>query len=294
MKVRAMTMRPLALLLLFPFLLGWAAVARSAEWHEIPLRFYGTRPAVEVWVNQHGPFLFLIDTGAAGPPARADEALVRRLSIAQGGTAQTSDAGGASRSVDRITLADVELGGIAFHGVEALSRDYGAQSYLPKIDGILGINFFRDWLIAIDFSRGTLVLEKGQLPKADGRTILAYELIEGNPYIPARIGNRPVKLLLDTGNIRALDLPSDWIKTFRLASFPRLAGNAAGVSGTSAIREVRLADTLVIGMYRFEQPAVTFADDFAEANVGSTLLQEFTVTLDQRNQRVRLVRNRRY
>jgi hypothetical protein len=280
-------------LFVLPLLVGWATVARSAERHELPLRFYGTRPAVEVRVNGQGPFLFLVDTGAAGPAARADASLVRRLSIRSKGTTQAADASGAATtSIDEVTLASVEIGGVTVRDVEALSRDYGTQTYLPKMDGILGINFFRDWLLTIDYSRRRLTIEKGELPRPDGRSVLSYELIEGNLYIPARIGKQPMKLLVDTGNIRALDLPSGWLRPFRLASFPRLAGNSTGASGTTPIREVRLADTLVIGMHVFAKPEITFSDDFGEANVGSSLLQNFIITLDQRNQRVRLVRSR--
>lgn len=281
------------LILLLQLLIGGATAARSAEVHEVPLRFYGTRPAVEVRVNGQGPFLFLVDTGAGGPPARADASLVQRLSIARLGRTESADAGGSAAAIDQVRLQTVEIAGLTFTGVDALSRDYGAQSYLPKIDGILGLEFFREWLLTIDYGRGSLRLEKGELAKVDGASILALELIDGNPYVAARIGKLPIKLLLDTGNIRALDLPSSSLRTLRLASFPRHAGNSSSVSGTVPLREVQLADALVIGELVFPKPEVTFADDFKEANLGSTLLQDTVVTVDLRNRRVSLVRSRR-
>lgn len=290
MEAKALTKQSWGLVLLFQMLIGWAAPAMSGERHEVPLRFYGTRPAVELLVNGKGPFLFLVDTGAGGPSARADMSLVKQLSITQEGRSETADAGGAAATVDLVSLDTVRVAGVTFPRVPALSRDYGTQSYLPKIDGILGLNFFKDWLLTIDYPRAKLIIEKGELPKADGRSVLAYELIDGNAYIPAMIGKKPMKLLLDTGNIRALDLPSAWLQPLRLVSFPRLAGNSTSVSGTTAIREVKLADPLIIGMYKLPKPSVTFSDDFEEANIGSSILQEFAVTLDQRNRRVRLVR----
>lgn len=255
----------------------------------LPMLYFGTRPAVEVRVNGQGPFLFLIDTGASGPPARADAGLVRRLGLRPAGRAESSDAGGSSVQIDRVMLARLELGSLVAGNVEALSRDYNSATYLPRIEGILGLNFFSDVLLTLDFAHSQVRVARGALPPADGRTILDYALVDGNPAITVRIGAHPRQVLLDTGNIRALDLPSEWLRSMPLASFPRLAGNSISISGTAGLREVALAEPLTIGQYRFERPLVTFADEYREANLGSAILRSFVVTIDQRNHRVRLV-----
>lgn len=269
-------------------LIGAAPPARPAG-EILPMLYYGTRPAVEVRVDGQGPFLFLIDTGAAGAPARADASLVRRLGLRPSGTEQASDAGGAAVSIDRITLDSVEMGAIHARQVEAYTRDYNSASYLPRIDGILGLAFFRDVLLTLDYPRSQVRIGRGALPPADGLTVLDYELVEGNPAIMIRIGARPFRVLLDSGNIRALDMPSEWLRSLPLAGFPRLAGSSSSVSGTIGLREVALAEPLIIGRYRFANPRVTFADEYQEGNLGSTVLRAFTVTIDQRNRRVRLI-----
>ena len=284
------TLIRLALSCLFVAALGGASQSKNAQ--TFPLSFYGTRPAIEVRVNGHGPFLFLVDTGAGGPYARADASLVARLSLPTEGEEETSDGGGATRSIKRVTLQSVEVGNFSAKNVAALSRDYGSPTWLTKIDGILGPHFFRDHLLTISFARGYLRIEDGELPPADGANIMDYELREGNIWIPMSIAGRAVTAVLDTGNIRALDVPSAALKSLRLASFPRPAGNSSGASGTTAIREVRLAGPLRIGKHVFPAQDVTFADDFQEVNVGSTLLQDFEVTIDQKNRRLRLVRIR--
>jgi hypothetical protein len=255
----------------------------------LPMRFYGTRPAVDVRVNGQGPFLFLIDTGASGA-ARADVTLVQRLRLRSGGTTQTSDAGGASANIDRVVLDRVEVGGMRTDGVQAYSRSYNSASYLPRIDGILGFDFFRDVLLTLDYPHAQVRMTRGALPPADGRTVLDYQLVEGQPAISVRIGSRSIQVLLDTGNIRALDLPSDSLRTLPMSSYPRIVGNSSSVSGTVTLREVTLAEPLIIGQYRFENPQVTFADEFHEGNLGSTILRNFTVTIDQRNRRIQLLR----
>jgi hypothetical protein len=267
------------------------AQAQSVPRQDVPMAFWGTRPTVEVMVNGKGPFVFLIDTGGAGPPVRADASLVKTLGIPLEGKAETSDSGLAAKPIDQVTLASVTLGGWTQRGLAGLTRDYNSSAnYLPHIDGILGINFFNDVLLTLDFPGARVRVASGTLPPADGKTILDYELIEGNAYIPVMIGGRAVKAELDTGNIRAVDLPAAWLKTMRMASFPRRAGNSSSVSGTNELREVMLAEPIVIGRYRVERPQITFTDDFAEANIGSSLWRDFVITIDQKNRRVRIVR----
>jgi hypothetical protein len=271
-------------------LLASFAVAAGAKSMTVPLRFYGTRPAVDVSVNGQGPFLFLVDTGAGGPPARAADSLVKRLGLAKVGRTASSDGGGAAVDIDQVTLPAVTVGGWEVGGVAALARDYGSTPYLPKLDGILGPAFFKGRLLTIDYARGTLTVADGELPPPNGRTILNYELFEGNMWIPVSIGGQSVKAVLDTGNIRALDMPAEAVKPLRMASFPRLAGNSAGISGSSEIREVTLAAPLRIGGHVIQRPAATFSEDFHEWNIGSALLQDFVIMIDQKNRRVRLVR----
>lgn len=47
---------------------------------EVPMKYRGSMPAVEVFVNGKGPFLFAIDTGGQGQ-ARADVSLVGTLGL---------------------------------------------------------------------------------------------------------------------------------------------------------------------------------------------------------------------
>jgi len=277
--------------LLFATLLAGGANAAGSNSITVPLRFYGTRPAVEVTVQGQGPFLFLIDTGAGGPGARADASLVKRLGLAKQGQTAASDGGGVSVAIDQVTLPSIKLGRYEATNVAALTRDYGSNAYLPKLDGILGPAFFGDRLLTIDYVRGTLTIADGALPPADGRTVLDYELTEGNIWIPVSIGGQSAKAVLDTGNIRGLDLPSEAVRPLRMASFPRLAGNSTSVSGSTAIREVALASPLRIGRHAIERPAVTFSEDFHEWNIGSAMLQDFVITVDQKNRRVRFLRS---
>lgn len=254
---------------------------------DIPMLFYGTRPAVHVMVNGKGPFLFLIDTGAQGM-ARADSSLVARLGLSFVGQDTVSDASAATARVLReVVFDELAIGSLRFRHVRALSRNYNTADYLPAIDGILGFDLFSELLLTLDYPGKRVRLSRGSLPKVDGVEVLALERIEGNPYIEIDLGSLRLKALIDSGNIREMDVPASIVRRLPLASYPKLVGKGGSVSGSFDLREVRLKDPLRIGRFRIATPSITFTDVYEEINIGSSLLQRFVITFDPKGGRVR-------
>ena len=122
---------PRLLLALFLCLAAAPGAARPSEAKsaprmvaDMPMLFRGTSPAVNVFVNGKGPYLFLIDTGAQGD-ARADVSLVGEMGLVAVGRDQSGDGSGRNiRTLDRVVLARLAVGGVEFRDVAALSRDY--------------------------------------------------------------------------------------------------------------------------------------------------------------------------
>lgn len=279
-------MRPL-LPIVFLFL---APLAGASPTVDVPMLFSGTRPVVEVRVNGQGPFRFLLDTGAAGV-ARIDTSLAERLRLRPEGQQDASDAGAAGHATLRqFHLASLSLGDYELRDVTAYSRNYNTVSYVPHIDGILGFAFFADVLLTLDYPARRVRVAAGHLSPSD----TALEIRDGNPYAAARLGNLRTMVLIDSGNIRAIDMPSATAATLRQTSYTRLIGKGKSVSGEFEIREVPVAETLAIGRSATPVAAVTFADEFTEINVGSAFLRAFVVTFDQSHQRIRLSARARY
>src|SRR5204863_6426716 len=90
----------------------------------------------------------------------------------------------------------------------AYSRDYNTVSYVPHIDGILGFDFFAQGLLTLDYPSRRVRFSGDHLPVADGKSVVPLEMIDGNPYVAASLSGEPVKLLIDSGNIRAIDIAS--------------------------------------------------------------------------------------
>lgn len=95
------------------------------------------------------------------------------------------------------------------------------------------------------------------------------------------------KALIDTGNIRAIDMPPASVAGLRQTSYARLIGRGHSASGEFEIREISVADSLAIAGHTIPLGTVTFTD---EINIGSAFLRRFIVTIDQPHSRFRLSR----
>jgi len=258
---------------------------------ELPMRLVDGMPAVEVFVNQQGPFTFRIDTGGAGQ-ARVDAAIVERLKLPQVGEARGSaGTGGAAVAMPIIRLDSLKLGPLEFKNVEAPSRNYNDRGG-ERIDGILCFNLFADYLLTLDYPAHKVVLRRGELPAPDGKQILPFETPSRIPVIKIDLNGTPAEAHLDSGNMAAGFMLSQLqAEKLKFSGDSRVIGRGRSVSGDFEIKEAPLAGEIRIGSYRFPSPVIRYAAVFRDANVGAAVLREFAITFDQKNQRVKWERN---
>ena len=96
--------------------------------------------------------------------------------------------------------------------------------------------------------------------------------------------------VLDTGAARGLILPAENVNLFTFTSPPVPAGVAVGPQlGAAESQLGRLSGDLQFGAYTVRNPVAVILDR-PEYLIGSQLLGFFTVTLDQAQRLVRLVR----
>jgi hypothetical protein len=265
--------------------------AANAHAVEVPMLFRGVMPAVEVMVNGQGPFLFAIDTAAQGG-ARVDSSLAEKLKLQPAGQVRASDGSGRNvRSLDVFVLDSITLGGVQFKGVRAASRNYNTSPGAPRIDGILGFNLFSDYLLTLDFPAGRVRLERGELPGADGAEVLSFENPQGAPVVELIVGGHKLKARIDSGNtVGGFVLPTALVEKLTLAAPPVTVGKARTVSNEVEIKEARLKESIRLGRFEFASPTIVFPALSDDANIGSKVLREFSLTFDQKNRRLRLKR----
>lgn len=248
-------------------------------------------PTVEVMVNGQGPFVFGFDTGAQAGP-RIDASLVEKLNLKATGEVQASDSSGRNPQASAMVKLDsLSIGGLRFTDVTAVSRNYKNSPRPLKVDGILGLNLFAEYLVTLDFPAKKLRLEKGELPKADGAEILDYKNDAGIAQVELSVGDKKIKAHLDSGNaIGTFVFPTTFVEKLSVAGEPRVVGHARSASGEMEIKQVQLKDLVKLGRHEFPSATVTYPALGDIGNVGVKVLSQFVITFDQQHERVRLTR----
>ena len=268
--------------------------SRPAVAETTPMEFWGPRPIVRARINGEGPFRFIVDLGTS-PAVVLDQGLVKQLGLSVPAAADSAtDDDDAS-----VPLKSVSVGNVKFADVSAELADLRGftrgDSSAP--DGILGLALFEDYLLTLDYPAREVRLESGSLPWPDRET-LEYSPDKEHDYgvtIPVTVGGVSVKAHIDTGSPGFVTLLTDMQEKIPLKDTPRVIGRARTPTGESEIRAATLDGVVKIASHEFAVPTVEFADlgpmkASGAGNVGSRLLSELSVTLDQKHRRVRLHR----
>lgn len=114
---------------------------------------------IPVLLNDEGPYIFALDTGASTTVVSSEVARV--LAIESTGIPQITGAGGAlqgSRGVARsLAVGNARLENLAIVTADFLTML--SQVVKTKLDGIIGYNFLKEFKVTIDYPNETLRLE---------------------------------------------------------------------------------------------------------------------------------------
>jgi len=254
-----------------------------------------SRMLVRVKVNDRGPYLFIVDSGA--DRSVVGEGLAGRLDLPSGKPAILQTMAGAHRvdtvMIDRLGLGDTDVNGINAPALPEASL--GA-------DGLIGIDALSGQRLMLDFVKNTITIQDGRtaaVASADeivvtarrrkGQLILTQGTIDGgNVYAVIDTGTQ-----VTVGNFALRD------KIFRGRRLPP----SQPIRMISVTGQVVTADLYVVPEFRLgglilRNVQIAFADvpPFAlfglakdpALMLGSDLLQNFSkISLDFRRRRVR-------
>jgi Aspartyl protease len=247
---------------------------------DVAIALIANLPIVETRINGAGPFKMGIETGANF--VVISPAVASKLALTQTGGTDRNPA----YHVDSIAI-----GGATFFDLP-VSAGRLAQG---GIDGVLGLPFYRDLLLTIDYPHQRLRLERGDLPVPDGLTVLA--LGHAGPFwtLPMTIGGRAVHAVVDTRSMGAFGLTPESAAGLAFDGGLRVVGRARGAAiPETEVKAGRIAGDITVGRYVFPSPMVAvrpLPPGFpTEPLIGARVLSQFVVTLDQRNGRLRLQR----
>jgi hypothetical protein len=252
---------------------------------------------VPVFVNSKGPYTFNVDTGGhLGLSPR----LAAELGTDAEGKAPESGAGENPASTGFAHIDSVKLGDVRLQNQTAFVTEiYDEAVEGIPVDGMLGFELFRRFVVRIDYSGSTLTIFDPKRFRSHGAgTAIPFKFYDHLPEVAGRINDLLVRFDIDTGSRSELDFTSPFVKRADLrAKYPD-AVNAMtgwGVGGPVSSRVLRLP-ALKVGSVQIDNPVAelsdavhgSFSDANYDGNIGSALLKRFVVTFDYLHQRLYL------
>jgi len=274
-------------------LLSGVLTKAHSQASDLPIKIMNGMPYMEATINDKGPYLFGFDSGFGGE-LELDSSLAAQLGFKPSGQMEMGDPSGRNNVVLSTTkVGQLQLGKESFKNISAILRNRRAMPGMEKVAGILGISLFKNNLITLDYINLKFTLTNGRLAAADNKTIFDYVTRGGGvPGISIKVGDHNITAYLDTrGMSSGFVLPESLIKKLSLAGEPKVVGRARTVSSEITINEVKLNDKIMFGSYEYLMPDVSYPALSQDAVIGSKILQKFSITIDQKNKRLQLIRN---
>jgi hypothetical protein len=251
------------------------ASRHASAFTEMPIEYARQLVWVKVHLEPGGrPLNFVLDSGAGR--SVIDSAVARQLNLRVLRSQSVIGVGGRAdaREVTGFNAA------AAGHRVPSslLAMDLGALGKVcgRRMDGLLGLDFFRHRIIEIDYATRRLrLLERGEFAARGGETLPLAARNDALCLQVAIAGQPADWMRLDTGCTSALE----WVETRRSARGSRVATVAFESQRGAAIRaDAALGARLISGVEVSLLSHPLFAGE--AGLVGNGLLSRFVVTLD--------------
>jgi len=253
--------------------------------YSAPMEIIYGKPYVNVMVNGHGPYRFMVDTGTGGEALISVE-LAEELKLPTVNKTRLSDPSKEGLHYTDVVMIDaLNIGGAEFDEVlAARHRIYGEDI---NCQGILGFPLFEDFLLTLDYPNRRLVLSPGALVPDGESSVLPFRMPDGVPIAPLRIGDLRVEALFDSGGT-GLSLPQRLVSQLHFSGDPMPYGLAESLSSRFEIKLGKLASNVQLGEFTFAAPFVEINSAFPLINFGAYAMENFAITFDQMNQLMRL------
>jgi hypothetical protein len=251
----------------------------------VPMGSWHGRSLVSVTIDGHGPFPFVLDTGAGG--SLVSRALADSLGLPVVGETQVSSPlGGTPASAKVVRIGELTIGGKLRGALTVLALDLPAGG--PSTHwGVLSPYDLAGLLVTWDLPRQQFRFRRGALPAPDEKRVYSY----GNDMLPnlsVQVAGRHVRVHVDTGSPRGLMLPVAWKDSLPLAAPPTEGPEARTVNRSFRLLQAKLDGKLVVAGREYVDPELTLSPAGDIGNIGVALLRDFEVTLDASNRRFRM------
>ncbi|MFL6227864.1 MAG: aspartyl protease family protein [Pyrinomonadaceae bacterium] len=276
---------------------------------DIPFELYANVIFLRARVNGSEPLSFIFDTGAGINVVNASRAAGLSLARASGGV--TAKGTGGTVEGTLATGATVALPGVEAFGqrIAVLPLDSLEPHVGRRVDGILGYDFIKQFVVEIDYERKTISFHDPRTYQYRGRgAIIPVGLRGGTPFITTTVDLSAADSVtgefeIDTGSDGALGVYDYFVRARALRQhLPRMSApqKGMGVGGETSSVEARVKDFRV-GRFRIENPVISLSEDDNEEGgarpkydgmIGTEVFRRFKVVIDYARSRLILESNK--
>ena len=259
----------------------------------LPISIIDNRPFVDVRVDGHGPFSFLLDTGSSSSTVSAALATSLHLSAMHAGTG--SGAGEQTVRFQTVRVATMTVGDFSFGPLDVPAFDTAELSRVTgfeHFDGVLGAEIFEQRVVTIDAARGqlSLVAPSGFKP-AVGAVAVPFALDENEmPIVTASVSGVAGSFQVDTGDRSGLTLFGPFWRAHDLdrAIAPTVTAMTGYGIGGPILGIVGRPSTFLLGGFSIPHPVVrlslqksgSFTVKNRAGSIGMSILKRFEVSFD--------------
>jgi len=278
--------------------------SKSYEYHfasgssatDIPFELNANKIYLSVRVNDKGLLSFILDSGAAFDVL--DEEWARTLNLklsdeatvkgAGEGSVQTAVGTGLSLNLKGLEIVKPSINVLPIHS--SISYNEGRA-----VDGLLGYDFFKRFVIEIDYANERISVHEPKTYHYDGPgKIIPLEEDNGHTFINTTLvvadgRQMAVRLLVDTGARMALMLNTPFVNDHKLlGTTPQLDSIiSVGVGGQYRSAVTRI-ESLRMGPFTIKEPVITLsrsesgvlAGSDYDGIIGAEILRRFKVIID--------------
>lgn len=278
--------------------LGDFTIAEGGKQTSLPFQLINNHIYADAFVNGHGPYQFIFDTGGVNlvtPATAKSQGLKSEGQFeAQGAGAGHVDTGFTHVQSLRLGKAEMKEQSFFVLPLDTLSEVEGVDE-----TGMVGFETFRRFVTRIDYGRHVLTLIRPDAFDPSNAGVAIPIQFAGNTIeAKARYNGIEGNFTIDTGNRGALDLSNPFvIKNDLRAKAPHGYDTPSGWgiggpthafvtrSGTLELGSIKL-DGIVVGMSTDTKGDM--GNGAQSGNIGGGILKRFVVTLDYGHQRMYL------
>ena len=250
----------------------------------LPLTEQGGHPKVSVDMGDGKQSVFLVDTGASVNVL--DGAIAEALGLEIVGETEIGAPGGPQIPANIVRAPVAHIGDATIENAEFVTMDLAKFSG-GSTQGVLGLGLFRDYLLTYDYGRNEIRVSRETL-SIEEPGVMIYNDESGLIEVDMDVAGTTLATHVDTGSMVGFTLPIELQASLRLKPSVKRATKARMVGGARAVQIEQLDGDIVFAGSSYKDPTVGFMDPSpGYGNVGSRVLGDFVMSVDQQNHLIR-------